>query len=88
MRMILLNKNADLIDDQSIISRVQSLLDDAIAHRASDIHLEPTRDELRVRFRIDGILIDQKSFSVSGTDSLIPHPKCCFFESTPPSLTL
>lgn len=59
-----MNNKKDVIDDQSVVSRVQVLLDDAIAHRASDIHLEPTKDELRVRFRIDGILIDQKPFSV------------------------
>ncbi len=83
MRRILLNKNADLLDDQSIISRVQALLDDAIAHRASDIHLEPTRDELRVRFRIDGILIDQRPFSVELSSAIIARLKIlAYLDST------
>lgn len=64
-----------MIDEQSVISRVEMLLKDAIAHRASDIHLEPTRDELRVRFRIDGILIDQKSFSSQLSAAIIARLK-------------
>jgi type II secretory ATPase GspE/PulE/Tfp pilus assembly ATPase PilB-like protein len=64
-RRTLLSNNTqhDGVDEQSVVSRVDALLKDAIVHRASDIHLEPTRDELRVRFRIDGVLVDQKSFS-------------------------
>ncbi|HLC07599.1 MAG TPA: GspE/PulE family protein [Candidatus Babeliales bacterium] len=70
-----MSNKADVIDDQSIVSRVQALLDDAIKHRASDIHLEPTRDELRVRFRIDGILIDQRSFSAQLSSAIIARLK-------------
>ena len=43
----------------SIIEKVDHLLQKAIALCASDIHLEPTCNALRVRFRIDGILHDQ-----------------------------
>ena len=75
MRRILLNKHADIVDDQSIVARVDTLLKLAIAHRASDIHLEPTRDELRVRFRIDGVLVDQKSFSAELSSSIIARLK-------------
>ena len=35
---------------------VDQLLDDAVQHRASDIHLEPTAEGLEVRLRIDGML--------------------------------
>jgi type II secretory ATPase GspE/PulE/Tfp pilus assembly ATPase PilB-like protein len=35
---------------------VYSLLQDAIRHTASDIHLEPEKDFVRIRYRIDGIL--------------------------------
>lgn len=51
------------MDEQSVVSRVDALLKDAIKRRVSDIHLEPTRDDLSVRFRIDGVLVNQKSFS-------------------------
>jgi type II secretory ATPase GspE/PulE/Tfp pilus assembly ATPase PilB-like protein len=41
-------------DDQ--ISRVKALIAAAVRYRASDIHLEPSAEGLRVRYRIDGIL--------------------------------
>ena len=35
---------------------VRSLLEQAVRRRASDIHIEPTAEHLRVRFRVDGVL--------------------------------
>ena len=43
-------------EDASIIKFVNQVLTDAIELRASDIHLEPFEDELRIRYRIDGVL--------------------------------
>ena len=43
-------------EDASIIRFVNQVLRDAIELRASDIHLEPFEDEMRIRYRIDGIL--------------------------------
>src|ERR1041385_8247379 len=45
-------------EDASIIRFVNQVLRDALALRASDIHLEPFEDELRIRYRIDGVLQD------------------------------
>src|SRR6058998_3737889 len=45
-------------EDASIIRFVNQVLKDAIDLRASDIHLEPFEDELRIRYRIDGVLQD------------------------------
>jgi general secretion pathway protein E/type IV pilus assembly protein PilB len=45
-------------EDASIIKFVNQVLRDAIELRASDIHLEPFEDELRIRYRIDGVLQD------------------------------
>jgi type IV pilus assembly protein PilB len=42
--------------DAPIVQFVNSLLEQAIQNRASDLHLEPTDEEMRVRFRIDGVL--------------------------------
>ncbi|MBF6557649.1 MAG: Flp pilus assembly complex ATPase component TadA [Acidimicrobiales bacterium] len=41
-----------------VITFVNQLLRRAVDERASDLHLEPTREGLRVRFRVDGILHD------------------------------
>jgi type IV pilus assembly protein PilB len=46
----------EVSDDAPIVRYVNLLITQAIADRASDIHLEPTEDDLRVRFRIDGVL--------------------------------
>lgn len=40
------------------IGRIKSIISGALRNRASDIHLEPTAEGLRVRYRIDGILRD------------------------------
>jgi type II secretion system protein E len=44
--------------DASIIRFVNQVLGDAISLRATDIHVEPFEDELRIRYRIDGLLQD------------------------------
>lgn len=43
-------------DDAPIVKYVNKILIDAINKGASDIHIEPFEKELRIRFRIDGIL--------------------------------
>ena len=43
-------------DDAPAIRLVQSIIDQAVARRASDIHLEPQARRFRVRYRIDGVL--------------------------------
>jgi general secretion pathway protein E/type IV pilus assembly protein PilB len=45
-------------EDASIIRFVNQVLRDAINLRASDIHLEPFEHEMRIRYRIDGVLQD------------------------------
>jgi general secretion pathway protein E len=48
----------DAADDAPIIKLVNSLLQHAVKERASDIHLEPSEREIRVRFRIDDVLYE------------------------------
>jgi len=43
-------------DDAPIVRYVNNLIEQAVQNRASDLHLEPTEDEMRVRYRIDGVL--------------------------------
>lgn len=47
-------------EDASVIKLVDQILQEAIQHHATDIHIEPDRDELAVRYRVDGILYDTK----------------------------
>jgi type IV pilus assembly protein PilB len=43
-------------DDAPIIRLVSRMFQDALAMRASDIHVEPAQGALRVRYRVDGVL--------------------------------
>src|SRR5437773_3043047 len=47
--------------DAPIIKLVNSLIVEAFKARASDIHLEPLAKTFRIRYRIDGVLHEQKS---------------------------
>ena len=46
----------EIVEDAPIVKFVNLLITQAIQDRASDIHIEPTERDLRVRFRIDGVL--------------------------------
>ena len=43
-------------DDAPVIKLVYSVLGEAVGEGASDIHFEPDEDEMRIRFRVDGVL--------------------------------
>lgn len=45
-------------EEAPIIRYVHKLITDAVARRASDIHLEPLEKRFRVRYRIDGVLLE------------------------------
>jgi type IV pilus assembly protein PilB len=47
---------SEVIEDAPVVKFVNLLITQAIQDRASDIHIEPTERDLRVRFRIDGVL--------------------------------
>ena len=46
----------DAVEDAPIVKFVNLLIAQAVADRASDIHVEPTETDLRIRFRVDGVL--------------------------------
>ncbi len=51
-------KITDLAEDASVIKFVNQILFQAVQDRATDVHVEPYENELRIRFRIDGTLHD------------------------------
>src|SRR5208283_4820859 len=44
--------------DASIIKFVNQVMAEALEMRATDVHLEPFENQLRVRYRVDGVLIE------------------------------
>ena len=55
---------APAADDTTVIGLVNGLLDEAMQQGVSDIHLEPLKDRLRVRFRRDGVLLIHREFGL------------------------
>ncbi|WP_209020649.1 GspE/PulE family protein [Nocardioides sp. 1609] len=53
-----LDNFTEVTEDAPVVRFVNLLISQAISDRASDVHLEPTERELRVRYRIDGVLTD------------------------------
>lgn len=48
-------------DDAPVIRLVQMIIQEAVNMRASDIHIEPFEDRVRIRYRIDGVLMERES---------------------------
>lgn len=48
----------EMAQDASIMKFVNQMLAQAVKDNATDIHIEPYEDELRIRYRVDGILYD------------------------------
>jgi general secretion pathway protein E len=51
----------DMAFEAPVVRLVNLLIEEAVRAEASDIHIEPFEDTLRVRYRMDGILYDQES---------------------------
>jgi len=47
------------VTDAPVVKLLQSLFEDAVQAKASDIHIEPDEKVLRIRQRVDGVLIEQ-----------------------------
>ncbi len=52
-------------EDAPVVRYVNLLILQALNERASDIHVEPTHDSLRIRYRIDGVLHDMQEAPLS-----------------------
>jgi type IV pilus assembly protein PilB len=62
-------------EDAPVVRLVNVLLVDALRRGASDIHIEPYEKELRIRFRIDGVLYDVMHPPLKMRDALISRLK-------------
>ena len=64
-----------LSEDAPVVRLANVLLVDALRRGASDIHVEPYEKELRIRFRIDGVLYDVMHPPLKMRDALISRVK-------------
>lgn len=63
------------VSENAVVAAANQLIADAAHKGASDIHIEPTRTELRVRLRIDGVLATHKTFPIEMAPSLVSRFK-------------
>ena len=69
-------KKAKIESESSIIiNMVAEVIKSAFLSNASDIHIEPEGDKIRIRFRIDGILRELKTHPISLLDPLVSRIK-------------
>ncbi len=58
-----------------IVEQFSGILDEALDRRASDIHLEPEEGRFRVRYRIDGQMVEARAYPLSVAAPLISRIK-------------
>ena len=67
--------SAEAVARAPVVRALDLLISEAVKNRASDIHIEPEEDKLRVRYRIDGVLHDTMSLPLSAHAPLISRLK-------------
>ncbi len=70
-----LNNFGGVIRDAPINRIVETILEFAVKSRASDIHIEPLPNKVRVRYRIDGILVEKLILPRSVIDAVVSRIK-------------
>jgi len=66
---------SQIIKEAPIAKIVSTILEYAIKSKASDVHLEPQEDRVRVRYRIDGILYERLSLPLQVREAVISRIK-------------
>jgi type IV pilus assembly protein PilB len=66
---------AQIIKSAPVAKIVSTILEYAVTSRASDVHVEPQEDRVRVRYRIDGILYDRLSLPKKVQESVLSRIK-------------
>ncbi len=67
--------SAEAIAQAPVVRAIDLLIKQAVRDRASDIHVEPQNDKLRIRYRIDGILHEVMSLPLSVHPPLLSRVK-------------
>ncbi len=62
-------------DDAPVVKLISLLIDEAVRQRASDIHIEPMADRVRVRYRIDGVCLERDNIPKSMQSAVIARLK-------------
>ena len=72
---VLLSDLTEVTDDAPIVKLVNYIINKAVADRSSDIHIEPQEKDLRVRYRVDGVLHEMMRSPKSTQQAMISRFK-------------
>jgi len=75
IRRASIDSGIEVVEEAPIIKIVSSTLRSGVEQGASDIHIEPQRDRMRIRFRIDGELREVSSFPLKIHDAILARIK-------------
>src|SRR4051795_8223132 len=70
-----LSRVKEVTEDAPIVKLVNLLITQAVQERASDIHIEPTEKDVRIRYRIDGVLHEKMRSPKSIQSGLVSRLK-------------
>lgn len=68
-------QGADADDDGPVIRLVNLIIDTAYRMRASDIHVEPMADRVRIRYRVDGVCLEKDNIPKNMQPALVTRLK-------------
>lgn len=74
-RTVQLEEGANISEEAPIIRIVKRTIEEAVQLKASDIHIEPQRSRLRIRFRIDGDLQEASSIPLELAQPIVSRVK-------------
>lgn len=82
MQQYNISSKKELFDESSledtnpiVIKGLNAIIQQGVKSKASDIHLEPQKNYLRVRYRLDGVLIDGEEFDLTLHNAIISRLK-------------
>lgn len=63
------------VENAPIVLLVKTIIEQAVRQRASDIHIEPMENRVRVRFRIDGVLMETQQYNTNLYAAIVARVK-------------
>ena len=74
------SEQADALDSSTLVNApvariVNSILRYAVQVKASDVHIEPLEERMRVRFRVDGVMLEKLSLPKTTSNSVVARVK-------------
>ncbi len=62
-------------NERGAVAHVNKVLEEALANRVSDVHLEPGRDRMRIRFRQDGVMVPHEDVANEDAAAMVSRIK-------------